>query len=400
MPRIAKPLNDTQVKNAKPKGKEYNLCDGKGLMLRVKPNGTKLWVFNYSRPYTKKRANISFGTYPPVTLSKARKQCLEAHELLKQDIDPKEARIDNDKEELSKANNTFKHVALRWFEVKKTTVSDDYADDVWRSFELHILPSLAKLPVHKINAPDTIKILEPIAAKGSLETVKRLSQRLNEVMTFAINTGLVSSNPLAGIKNSFASPEKKNLPTITISELPEFLNSLSSANITKTTRHLIEWQLHTMVRPSEAAGTCWDEIDMENGLWNIPASRMKKKRPHTVPLTDQAFEILEKMRPLSGHRKHVFASHNKPRTHTNPQTANVAIKRMGYGRKLVAHGLRSLASTALNEQGFNYDVIEAALAHIDPNETRRAYNRAEYIEQRREMMGWWSSTIKKSSGTK
>ena len=180
-------------------------------------------------------------------------------------------------------------------------------------------------------------------------------------------------------------------------ELPDLLRALPTASINLTTRRLIDWQLHTMVRPSEAAGTRWCEIDWDHRLWNIPAERMKKKRPHTVPLTDQTIQILERMQPISGNREYVFTSHRNPTSHTHPSTTNVAIKRLGYKGKLVAHGLRSKASTTLNEYEFNPDVIEAALAHIDPNATRRAYNRAEYIEQRRAMMEWWSTHIDEAS---
>lgn len=396
MPRIATPLNDTQIKQAKPKDKEYNLADGGGLMLRVKPNGTKLWIFNYSRPYTKKRANISFGPYPSLTLIKARKKRDDAQALLAQDIDPKSHRDETAKAERQQHAQILEEVAKRWLEVKRSKVSDDHADDIWRSLELHIFPSLGKIPIHKINAPDTIDAIRPIEAKGSLETVKRICQRLNEIMTHAVNTGIIHHNPLTGIKAAFSNPEKKHLPTIKEDALPDFLKALTNASINKTTRHLIEWQLHTMVRPSEAAGTRWDELDLNTGVWNIPAQRMKKKRPHTVPLSPQAIAILETMRPISGHRDHVFPSHRNPRNHTHPYTANMAIKRMGYGGKLVAHGLRSLASTTLNEQGFNHDIVEAALAHVDPNGTRAAYNHAKYIERRRTMMEWWSNFIERA----
>ena len=173
MPRIATPLNDTQLRQAKPKDKEYNLADGGGLMLRVKPSGTKLWIFNYSRPYTKKRANISFGPYPSLTLTKARKRRDDAKELLAQNIDPKGHRDEAAKAERQQHAQILEEVAQRWLEVKRSKVSDDYAGDIWRSLELHILPSLGKLPIHKINAPDTIDVIRPIAAKGSLETVDR-----------------------------------------------------------------------------------------------------------------------------------------------------------------------------------------------------------------------------------
>lgn len=174
--------------------------------------------------------------------------------------------------------------------------------------------------------------------------------------------------------------------------------TLSVASIKTTTRCLIEWQLHTMVRPSEAAGTRWDEIDIDNKLWNIPAERMKKKKAHSVPLSPQSLALLEVMRPISGtYSDFVFPSDRNLKTHTNAQTANTALKRMGFDKQLVAHGLRALASTTLNEQGFDADIVEAALAHIGNNEVRNAYNRAEYIQRRIPMMDWWSKHIEKAA---
>jgi len=146
-------------------------------------------------------------------------------------------------------------------------------------------------------------------------------------------------------------------------------------------------------RPSEAAGAQWNEIDFENNVWDIPAERMKSKKPHTIPLSDQALNLLELMKPISSHSKYIFPSNSDIKKHTNSSTANMALKRMGFQNKLVAHGLRSIASTILNEEGFDPDVIEAALAHTGKNEVRNAYNRAIYLERRKLMMQWWSNHI-------
>lgn len=277
--------------------------------------------------------------------------------------------------------------------MKLSKVTPNYAEDIWRSLNLHIFPALGKLPLHKVTAPKTIESINPIAAKGNLETVKRLCQRLNEVMIYAVNRGLLEANPLSGISKAFQTPEKRNMPALKPDELPVLLHTMAKTSIKITTRCLIEWQLHTMTRPSEAAGTRWDEIDTAHALWNIPAERMKKARPHSIPLTPKTMALLEEMRSISGHREYVFTGDRNYSKPINEQTANAALKRMGFGGRTVAHGLRALASTTLNEQGFDSDVIEAALAHVDSNEVRRAYNRAEYLERRRVMMGWWSEHI-------
>ena len=397
MARTVKPLNDTQIKQAKPKEKEYSLSDGSGLQLSIRPNGTKSWIFKYYKPFTKKRTNLSFGQYPQITLAAARIKREDARGLLANEIDPKEYKEQQFLQETQSRLNTLEKVALDWFELKKTTVSSNYAEDVWNSLERHISPALGQRPVNSLTAKLAIDTIKPIAAKGALETVKRLCQRLNEIMVYAVNTGVVKHNSLAGIKAAFQTPIKKSMATIGSERLPEFLEALSRASIKFTTRCLIEWQLHTMVRPSEAAMAEWSEIDFENKLWILPAEKMKMSKSHKVPLTSSTLRILELMKPVSGHRDYIFPADREPRNHINPQTANAAIKRMGFKGELVAHGMRSLASTILNEtKQFDSELIEVALAHQEKNEIRAAYNRAEYVENRREIMSWWSDYINKA----
>lgn len=397
MARTTKPLTNTEVKQAKPKEKVYTLSDGGGLQLRIKPNGSKLWLLDYIKPYSKKRTSLSFGSYPDLSLAAARKKRDSAKELLTKDIDPKEHREEKSRLDRTVHSNTLEHIAKKWLEVKKSKVSADHATDTWRSLELHIFPSLGKVPIHKITAVKAIDTIEPIAAKGSLETVKRLCQRLNEIMVYSVNTGLIENNPLAGIGKAFQTPIKQHLPTLKPEQLPDLLKTLSFASIKTTTRCVIEWQLHTMVRPSEASGTRWDEIDFDNNLWNIPAERMKSKKEHTAPLSTQALALLEIMKPISKNSPYVFPSDRSLKKPTNSSTANTALKRMGFDNQLVAHGLRSIASTTLNEEGFDPDVIEAALAHIGKNEVRNAYNRAIYLERRKPMMQWWSNHIEQAA---
>lgn len=226
--------------------------------------------------------------------------------------------------------------------------------------------------------------------------MRRLVQRINEIMIYAVNTGLIDANPASGVGMAFEKPKKQNMPTLRPEELPKLMRSLVMSNLSVPTRCLIEWQLLTLVRPAEASGARWAEIDLDAKLWTIPAERMKAKREHIVPLSPQALDILEVMKPISAHREHVFPSRNNPKQPMNSQTANAALKRIGYGGKLVAHGLRSIASTAMNEAGMNADVIESALAHADKNEVRRAYNRSNYISQRINLMNWWGRYIVKS----
>ncbi|WP_318358517.1 integrase [Enterobacter sp.] len=393
MARKTKPLTDTEIKAAKPKDTDYQLYDGDGLTLLIKSSGSKLWQFRYYRPLTKQRTKQSFGAYPAVSLSDARKLRAESRALLAKDIDPQEHHKELSRSTQEAKTNTFMLIAERWWNLKKTSVTEDYAHDIWRSLERDVLPAIGKINITDIKAHTLVQAVQPVQARGALETVRRLCQRINEVMIYAQNTGLIDAVPSVNIGKAFEKPQKKNMPSIRPDQLPQVMQTMRNANIILPTRCLFMWQLLTISRPAEAAEARWDEIDFDAKEWKIPAARMKMNRDHTVPLSDEALSILEMMKPLSSGREFIFPSRIKPNQSMNSQTVNAALKRAGFGGVLVSHGLRSIASTALNEQGFLPDVIEAALAHVDKNEVRRAYNRTDYLEQRRPMMQWWADFV-------
>ncbi|XYQ55788.1 integrase domain-containing protein [Pectobacterium carotovorum] len=394
MVRTTRPLTHTEVQKAKAADKDLTLHDGNGLFLLVKTTGKKLWRFRYQKPATGQRTMIGFGAYPALSLADARAMRDEKLSLLAKGIDPQEKVAKEIEEAQIAVESIFINVARSWFTLKQTNVSADHAKDIWRSLEKDVLPAIENIPVQEIKARTLIQALEPIKARGALETVRRLVQRINEIMVYAVNTGLIDTNPASGIGMAFERPKKQHMPTIRPEELPKLMRTIAMSNLSIPTRCLLEWQLLTLIRPAEASATAWAEIDIEKRTWSIPAERMKAKRDHIVPLSDQALELLDIMRPISGNREHVFPSRNDPKKPMNSQTANAALKRIGYGGKLVAHGLRSIASTAMNEAGFNPDVIEAALAHCDKNEVRRAYNRSTYLEQRIALMDWWGFEVK------
>ncbi|WP_312239863.1 integrase domain-containing protein [Pantoea sp.] len=389
MARTTRPLTNTEVLRSKATDKDLTLHDGDGLFMVVKTTGKKLWRFRYQRPATKQRTMMGLGSFPALSLADARRLRADYLSLLANGIDPQTQAEQVTEQQQIALDSIFSTVAANWFTLKQASVTPDYAKDIWRSLEKDVFPAIGEIPVQEIKARKLVEALEPIKARGALETVRRLVQRINEIMIYAVNTGLIDANPASGIGMAFEKPKKQNMPTLRPEELPKLMRSLVMSNLSVSTRCLIEWQLLTLVRPSEASGTRWAEIDFDEKLWIIPAERMKAKREHVVPLSPQALEILEVMKPISAQREHVFPSRNDPKQAMNSQTANAALKRIGYGGKLVAHGLRSIASTAMNEKGFNSDVIESALAHSDRNEVRRAYNRTTYIEQRKLIMDWW-----------
>ncbi|OCG44304.1 integrase [Gilliamella sp. Choc5-1] len=393
------PLTDTQIKALKATSKDKKYFDGGGLFLLVKSTGVKLWRFKYKKPISHKETLLSFGKYPETSLQQARKQRDEARELIKQGIDPQYHKAEQEQRKQEACNNTFYAMAEKWFKFKtEQGLEEQTLKKAWRSLENHVFPYIKDIPINQVTAIKAINALQPLNNNNKYETVKRVCRRINEIMYYAVNMGIIDNNPLAKITDVFNSPKVKNQPTIPPTELPQFMQALAMAKIELQTRCVIEWQLLTLTRPSEAVGAKWEEINLDKKLWSIPAERMKMDRPHNIPLSPQAIKILEIMKSINHKSEFVFPTarppYNKP---MSSQTANMAIKRMGYKDKLVAHGLRALASTALNEQGFNYDVIESALSHVDKNAVRRAYNKAEYEHQKRIMLDWWGDFVEQAS---
>lgn len=407
MPRSTKPLTATEIDKAKPRAQEYSLGDGNGLYLRIMPSGKKLWLFNYLKPFTKQRTNISLGSLPPVTLAKARERREEYRRLLAEKIDPREHRVALELEEAEKHANTLQNVYEKWLNRKEPDVSEGYFNKIRNRLDTFIMPKLGKRPLYKITAVEVIEVITPLSDEGKLETVKKLCRWMNEIMVFAVNSGIIYSNPLSGIGKAFHAPRVNRMPTIKANQLPELMSVVEKASITPITKAMLQWQLHTMTRPAEAAGARWEEVDFEQRTWTVPPERMKgrknpnspddRRQPHVIPLSPQLMGLLESLSAISGHREHLFPSSSSPRKSANSQTVNMALKRMGFKGQLVSHGFRALASTTLNEQGFDSDVIEAALAHVDGNQIRAAYNRADYLERRRVMMQWWSDCIEEAA---
>jgi integrase len=407
MPKIVTPLTNTQCKHAKAKDKEFTLSHGGGMGLRIMPSGRKEWLFRYTKPYTKTRTAIQLGIYPATSIKQAQDKRDKCLELIADNKDPLSVRIEQDhKTELQK-DNTFKYVSEQWMDDKKrkAKVSPETAKDIWNSLENHIFPKLGKRPIDELKPKMVADVIKPLEAKGSLELVKRLCQRINEVMAFALNEEIITDNPLAHIKGKFKTPTTTHNPSLEPKDLPILMAAITGANMAIPTRLLIEWQLHTMVRPNEAVGTKWGEIDLDNKVWTVPKDRMKKvgtnkqweeRKDHVIPLTNHTISLLHQMKPFSGHLEYVFPNQRDRHEKAGPDSANNALKRAGLKGKQTAHGMRTMASSTLNEEQFNPDVIEAALYHLDPNEQRRTYNRTDYFKQRRVMMEWWSNRIEQA----
>jgi integrase len=408
MPKLVTQLTDNQCKHAKPKAKPYSIPDGAGLNLIITPNGKKAWMLRYTIPYTKDRTTWVFIGYPAKSLKSARGMRDKYLSLLADNIDPKEWKREQDANSERQKDNTFKHVAKLWMEDKqrKAKANPQTAKDIWNSLENHIFPKLGKRPIGELRPKSVAEVIKPLETKGSLELVKRLCQRINEIMAFALNEEIITDNPLAHIKGKFKAPSTTHNPSLEPKDLRLLMEAITCDSMAIPTRLLIEWQLHTMVRPNEAAGSRWAEIDLNNKTWTIPKGRMKKvgtskqweeRKDHIIPLTPQTLAILNLMKPFSGHLEYVFPNQRDRDAKAGPDSANNALKRAGLKGKQTAHGMRTIASSTLNEEQFNPDVIEAALYHLDPNEQRRTYNRTDYFNQRCVMMEWWSNRIEEAA---
>ena len=386
--------------------RESTLGDGEGLYLKATPNlsNTKIphktWIFRYKSPTLNKRRTKGLGSYPSVSLKQAREKREACLRVLRQGLDP------NDKNALSIESLTVRQVSWAWFtDKKRPEVTLDYADDIWRSFELHVFPKLGDVPICNIRANDVYEKLLYLQQSGSLETLRRLCSRLRDVMSYAVSRGLIEHNCLYDLSKSYTAPRVTPLPTIRPDELGQFLKDLANVQIQFTTRCQIEWLMLTIVRPAEAAAAEWEEINFDKKIWTIPGSRMKNSKKavrtdlgdHLVPLSTHCLKLLEIMRPISGHRRYIFPGQRTPNNPMSSQSANMVIKRMGYKGRFVSHGFRKLASTYLNERGFSGDHIEKSLAHKDKNAIRAIYNQAEYIEPRRLIMQAWADFIETSA---
>ena len=397
-------LTNLKIEKLKPKEKIYKANDGQGLYLKIRPSGSKIWMFDYYHPITKKRPTLTIGRYPDISLKEARDLVTEYRGLVAKGIDPK-AYLDGIKEQKeAEINNTFSKVAVKWYEWRKTRkhFSEQYAVDVWRMLEKHTFPMLENKPISTIKPRDIINTLSKLKDEGKNETIKRTLQHINAVMEYGINRGLLDVNPCLSIKKEFDSPTVKHYPTIKPSELPILLCMMKHANLMATTRRLFMWQLLTMTRPNETASAKFEDIDEANGLWTVTINKgTERGRPHKVTLSRQVLELLNEIkqdREARGSKSpYLFPSVKSPFQHMRAETLNRVFVRNGYKGRLVAHGLRSIASTFLNERGRNADLIEVALSHLNNDKVRMAYNRAEYIPARRELLQEWADYVETCS---
>ncbi|ELR6278515.1 tyrosine-type recombinase/integrase [Escherichia coli] len=384
-------LNARQVDAAKPREKAYKLADGAGLYLEVVPSGSRYWRMKYR--FNGKEKRMAFGVYPAVSLAQARALRDEAKKKLAEGIDPSFAKKEEKLVRDVQLNNTFQAVALEWHGTKVSRWSEGYASDIIEAFNKDIFPYIGQLPVNGIKPLVLLNVLRRMENRGATEKAKKVRQRCSEVFRYAIVTGRAEYNPAADLTSAMSGHESKHYPFLTVEELPDFFKALTGYTGSPLVVLAARLLILTGVRTGELRGAFWSEFDLEKAVWEIPAERMKMKRPHLVPLSTQALEIVQQLKVMSGQYPLVFPGRNDPRKTMSEASINQVFKRIGYTGKVTGHGFRHTMSTILHEEGFNTAWIETQLAHVDKNAIRGTYNHALYLEGRREMMQWYADYI-------
>lgn len=386
-------LKDVECRNATSQGRKLRkLHDGDGLYLWVYDDGRKYWRLRYW--LGGKEKSLSLGVYPDISLKEARIRRNAERERLDADLDPSaERRAAKLKRQLSIANS-FEAVAREWYHKQVHTWVPTHARDVLRRLEGNIFPSIGRRPIAEIDAPELLATVRKIEDRGAYDLAHRVLQVCGQVFRYGVATGRCKRDLTGDLRGALTPHKKQHQAAVKTEELPDLLRAIASYEETgdRQTRLALQLLALTFTRTNELIGALWEEFDLDAAVWIVPAQRMKMKTEHVVPLARQAIDILKELKEIGGGSRFVFPGRNRDKPISN-NTMLFALYRLGYKGKMTGHGFRAVASTALNEMGFRHDVIERQLAHCERNEVRGAYNRAEYLPERREMMQHWANLI-------
>lgn len=394
-------LTNTACKNAKPKEKQYKLSDGGGLFLLIKPNGSRYWRMKYR--VGGKEKLLAFGVYPEVTLLEARNKRQEARKLLRADTDPAQAKREEKRLSILNLQNNFEAVARYWHENKKHTWTAQYGINVIRRLEADIFPILGKRPIADIEPPEMLDAIRQIEKRGALDVSKRIAQVCGQIFRYGIATGKAKRNPVADIKDAFKPNIKGHFAAIDADGIPEFVRVLdrNDARLFPITRIAIRLMMLTFVRTGNLINARWEDFDLENAMWIIPAEHMKQrlaaklnpKNNHHVPLCRQAIDLLNELRMYSPGDL-LFPGRSNYKIPMSNNTILGALKRMGYKGEMTGHGFRALAMSTLKEKlGYRHEVVDRQLAHAHKNAVDGAYDRAKFLDERKVMMQVWADYL-------
>ena len=393
MPKRIVPLSDMKVQKVKSKEKSFALFDGGGLFLLVTPSGGKLWRFKYR--YNGKPKLLAFGTYPEISLLDARKRRDDARRLLANNIDPGAIRKAQ-KQAKNEEIETFEIIAREWQDKFKSKWQEEYADKIMRRLELNVFPLIGSRPIKDIKAPELLAVLRRVESRDALELAHRIRNICGQIFRYAVATGRTDRNPAEDLKGAL-SPVKTTHRAAIIEpkEVSNLLRAIDNYQGTFVVQCALKFAPLVFVRPGELRHAEWSEINFENAEWNIPASKMKMKEAHLVPLSRQAIEILRKLHTLTGTGRYVFPSERSSQRPMSENAILVALRIMGYPKEeMSGHGFRAMARTILDEVlQVRPDFIEHQLAHAVRDPNGRAYNRTEHINERRKMMQKWADYL-------
>ncbi len=387
----SKSLTDAEIRNAKPRDVQYGLSDGDGLSCEIMPTGRKRWRYRFRLHGEPVRQWL--GYYPDMGLTAARKAHAHAAALVAEGQDPRQVKQVEKAKQAIAAINTFEAIACEWIGKERPRWTSTHADRVLISLQVDAFPDLGALPVASITAPLVLAAIRKIEQRGVTETAGRVLQRISSVLRYAVQTGRIESNPARDLTGVLRASKVTHQPALPRAELPEFYRRLEAEPLHHPTRIAMHLLMLTLVRPGELRAARWDEFDLTEATWRIPAERMKMRSPHLIPLSRQALALLTELHTLTGNHDLLFPGQID---HTRPMSENTlgyALGRMGYKNIATAHGMRALASTVLNEEGFKPDIIERQLAHAERNKVRAAYHRAEYLEDRKTMLQWYADFL-------
>lgn len=383
------PLTVREVQSARPGQKQYKLSDGGGLFLLVHPNGSRYWRLKYR---WRGRENIhALGVYPTISLAEARQRRSEAKKMLARGVDPNAER----RAARLTETETFERVAGEWHGRRAPTWTAGYAEKVARQLAQHVYPRLGRRPIGQITAQELLSVLRRVEERGSIETAHRLLQNCSQIFRYAVAAEKADNNPAANLRGALRPVSAQHYPSVTDpTTVGALLRAIDGYEGQPTVQAALRLAPLVFVRPGELRHAEWTEINLVGAEWRIPAERMKLRAQHIVPLARQATEVLRELNDVSGQGRYVFPSIRSADRPISGNTLNAALRRMGYSRdEMTAHGFRSIASTMLNEHGWNRDWIERQLAHGERNSVRAAYNFAEYLPERRRMMQWWADHL-------
>ncbi|MEO6921751.1 MAG: integrase arm-type DNA-binding domain-containing protein [Collimonas sp.] len=387
-------LTDLKIRTLKPTDRAQKISDTEGLYLYVTPNGTKSWRFDYR--FTGKRFTLTFGKYPEVSLADARGLRLEAKRKISAGINPSVEKKASKATLRATHQDTFKTISSAWFDSKVNLRSDSWRASNELYLRRDLVPLIGSAPIRTVDQHMLLGALEICKSERGVRTADRVRQTALQVFEYAIRKFKADINPAKLLNGWEEIPVRVNRPHLEEHQIHDFLDAVDAYAGMLTTKLAVKILALTFVRKNEIIDAVWDEFDIPNKKWIIPAERMKMKEAHVVPLCTHTLLALEQLRPLGCGSKYLFPSNSSLDKSISRTTLNVMFKRMGYGSKFSPHGIRATASTWLNEKGYRHDVIERQLAHSERNQIRASYNHADYLVERKQMMQVWGDFLFKN----